>query len=232
MIRVVTWNMQGGGGADTVKNSILESFFNNGYNVICLQEVTNPLGSFRTRTLGHHDVVIASPPPPVRGRVHPRDNYVCYYRRWGFNPRCSLAIYTRGTSLDYGVITLPPALGGGGQRPMLWVRVAPNYYVASIHLSQAAHGTMWNRFDHFRSALAPLMPGVTRVIAGDYNLSPEDLTDGHPGEIAHFTFTPVGVKTHQRGGRLDYVYSNALVTNLFPSPEFHSDHCYLTFIVH
>ncbi len=232
MMEIATWNMQGGGGADTAKNSIVEQFFTAGYDAICLQEVTNPLSSFSIQTLGHDGVVIASPPPPARGKVHLRNNYVCYYRQWGTNPRCSLAIYTRVPSLAYGVIPLPAPLGGIGQRPMLWVRVAPHYYVASIHLSHAAPGTMWNRFDHFRNELLTVTGPGTHVIAGDYNLSPEELTAGHPGGVAPFTFTPPGVPTHQGGGRLDYVYSDTLVTDLNHSTGFHSDHRYLTFRVH
>lgn len=232
MINVATWNMQGGGGKDTVKNAIVQQFFNDGFDVICLQEVTNPLGSFTLREMGHHGIEIAYPLPPA-GRPHALNSYVCFYKAWGINPRCSLAIYTRGPASTYGVISLPAHLGGAGQRPMLWVRVAPHYYVASIHLSQDAHGTMWDRFEHFKNELAALLPPGTHVIAGDYNLPPEYIVTHHVAELPHFTFTPAHVFTQQNGLRLDYVYSDApMVTNLQYSSAFHSDHRYLTFTVH
>lgn len=232
MINVVTWNMQGGGGTDTAKNAIVQQLFNGGFDAICLQEMTNPLGSFSLwEAAGHDGVEIAYPPPT--GRPHVLNNYFCYYLRWGTNnPRCSLAIYTKGLALAYGVIPLPPILGGAGQRPMLWVRVAPHYYVASIHLSHAAPGMMWDRFEHFRNRLAALLPPGTHVIAGDYNLSPDYIEAHHAAELPHFTFTPVLVPTQQNGLRLDYVYSDAVVTNLQYSTAFPSDHRILIFTVH
>ena len=114
MINVVTWNMQGGGGENTAKNAIFGEFFNDGYDVICLQEMTNPLNSFSHQVTGHNNVVIASPPPTTR-RDHAPSNYVCYYKQWGVNSRCSLAIYTRGHALNHGVIDLPSDLGGTNQ---------------------------------------------------------------------------------------------------------------------
>lgn len=231
MIKVVTWNMQGGGGADTAKNAIIQQFFNGGFDAICLQEMTNPLGSFEIRTMLPNDVLVAHMRPSTTSR-DPARNYFCYYKRWGATPRCSLAIYTRGPAVACGVISLPAHLASTDQRPMLWVRMATHYYVASIHLSQAATGMMWDRFDYFRTQLAGVLPPGPRtlVIAGDYNRSPEVLSAGHPG--VHFTSTPVNVSTHQSGGRLDYVYSDALVTELRYSLEFPSDHRYLTFTVH
>lgn len=233
MINVVTWNMQGGGGTNTAKNAIVQQFFNDGFDVICLQEATNPLESFSLRDADHDNVEIAYPPPPT-GRPHALNNYFCYYLRWGTNPRCSLAIYTRGLSLAYSVISLPAHLASTDQRPMLWVRVAPHYYVASIHLSQAAPGTMWHRFEHFRTQLATWMvAGSSCIIAGDYNLPPDYIEAHHAAELPHFTFTPAHVPTQQNGLRLDYVYSDApMVTNLQYSTAFHSDHRYLTFRVH
>lgn len=231
MINVATWNMQGGGGTDTAKNAIVQQFFNDGFDAICLQEVTNPLESFSLRDTRHDGVEIAYPPPPT-GRPHALNNYVCYYKAWGTNPRCSLAIYTRAYTHDCGAISLPADLGGIHQRPMLWVRVAPHYYVASIHLSQDAPGTMWHRFEYFRGRLAALLPPGMHVIAGDYNLPPNYIEAHHAAELPHFTFTPAHVPTQQNGLRLDYVYSDAMVTNLQYSPAFHSDHRFLTFRVH
>lgn len=224
--------MQGGGGTNTVKNAMVQQFLNRRFDAICLQEMTNPLESFSLRDAGPDGILIAYPPPPT-GRVRPSNSYFCYYLRWGTNPRCSLAIYTRGLALAYGVISLPPVLGGAGQRPMLWVRVAPHYYVASIHLSSAAHGTMWSRFEYFRTQLAVLMmAGSSCIIAGDYNLPPDYIEAHHAAVLPHFTFTPAHIPTQQNGLRLDYVYSNAMVTNLQYSQAFLSDHRYLIFTVH
>lgn len=229
MINVATWNMQGGGGADTAKNAIVQQLFNGRFDAICIQEVTNPLGSFSLREMRPNGVEIAYPPPPAR-TSHALNNYFCYYKRWGVNPRCSLAIYTKAYTHDCGAISLPADLGGSGQRPMLWVKVAPHYYVACIHLSQDAHGTMWSRFLHFRGELS--LPG-THVIAGDFNLPPDYIETHHAAELPHFAFTSANVTTQQNGLRLDYVYSDApMVTNLRYSQAFHSDHRYLTFTVH
>lgn len=233
MINVVTWNMQGGGGTDTVKNAIVQQFFNRRFDAICLQEMTNPLESFSLREMEPNGVVIAYPPPPTR-TPHALNNYFCYYKRWGVNPRCSLAIYTRAYTHDCGAISLPADLGGAGQRPMLWVRVAPHYYVASIHLSQDAPGTMWHRFEYFKNELAFLMvAGSSCIIAGDYNPPPDYIEAHHAAELPHFTFTPAHVPTQQNGLRLDYVYSDTpMVTNLQYSLAFPSDHRILNFRVH
>ena len=55
---IVSWNMQGAdldGGI--TKTAVLYYFFERGFDVICLQEMTAPLPSFNVRTVLQHGIV-------------------------------------------------------------------------------------------------------------------------------------------------------------------------------
>lgn len=230
-ISLVTCNMQGGGGADTSKNSLLDNWMQAGVNVICLQEATNPLGRFEfSRNDG--EIGLYKSPPPLRSGLREQNQYTCYYYQFGSgNSRCSLATYVLNgstTSGDFGIIITPPdPTTGNERRPLIWVKIPistpipSSLYIGNVHLTSGDPATAKSQFDNFKIGMSSKVP---YVIAGDFNMPLPYIQANFPD---HINFRHPPVATHQSGNILDYVYSIETVPIGY-STGYPSDHRYLS----
>lgn len=218
-MRIATWNMQGGSLSDNdVKRTVLMDMFNRGIDVVCLQEMTEPLPSFRLRFVGPDGVRVHTMDPPVSDRLGIKILYTCYYFEWshGGNKRCSLAIYAMPHVAAYGAVSdISPS-----NRPMLWVKIG-NTFIGNVHLPSGYSPTAETSFVNFQSVMNGIPAGYRYVIAGDFNM-PFNYIEEH--FLDEYNFHNPQVATHQGGNTLDYVYFQGDVGDMSYIHGYHSDH--------
>ena len=218
-MRIATWNMQGGSLLDDdVKRTLLMDMFKRGIDVVCLQEMTEPLPRFRVQGVGTDGVRVHTMDPPVSNRRKREPLYTCYYFEWshGGNKRCSLAIYAMSSVAAFGAesdISL-------SNRPMLWVRIG-NTFIGNVHLPSGYPPTAEASFAHFKSVMNGIPAGHRYVIAGDFNMPFNYIEKRFLDEN---NFHNPQVATHQGGNTLDYVYFQGDVGDIRYTPGYYSDH--------
>lgn len=219
-MKIATWNMQGGSLPNNdVKQTVLLGMFNRDIEVVCLQEMTEPLPIFRFRYTSADGVEVYTMNSPNSGRVSNAVLYNCYYFQWSHsgNKRCSLAIYAMPHVSAYGAILD----ASPGNRPMLWVKIGDTF-IGNVHLPSGHSPSAEASFRHFQSKMAGMAPpGHRYAIAGDFNM-PLDYIKGHFPDESNFHNPQVA--THQSGNTLDYIYSREYVDGMSYTLGYYSDH--------
>jgi hypothetical protein len=230
MIKIASWNMQGGGyDTDTNKTDVMNRFFNGGFDVICIQEGTEALPRFSEPVTGAMAGTVFRQPPsesvriPRAGNAHESSRpYVCYVHKWGNrNTRCSLVVYVKhglcSTGVDYDVIQAPDP----DMRPMFWVKIpAMNFIIGDVHLPSGACPLAFKHFIHFRNTLRTKAAGRPYAIIGDFNMDIawiRDKCESTGEDETHFHSN--NLPTQQGGNTLDYVYYEGTDVHFQPYPD-------------
>jgi endonuclease/exonuclease/phosphatase family metal-dependent hydrolase len=233
-MKVVTWNMQGGGHATgTNKIEVLYGFFEKGYDVICLQEASESLSSFSvpvtapvTAPDGVKVYTQALPHSPrLQAAPHGANKYTCYYYEWGAgNSRCSLATYVKTVICSNHGVIFPSSLAR--QRPMLWVQILMSgvyFIIGNVHLPSGNSSCALKVFSYLNCKIA--LKGIPYMIIGDFNIPVTELV----GRSDANYFQTVPVPTQKSGETLDYCYYNGSVGEVKYSLDFPSDHRFLIY---
>lgn len=223
-MKILTWNMQGYGGLGE-KPTLLAGLLNKGeYDVVCLQEATQPLLSFQC--LGtNNGVEIYQLPAPRHGQraVNQINNYTALYYAWGnVNMRCSLVTYVKNFA-DFKHCGIVHDMNNHNARPMLWT-FHNGLYIGNIHLISGNEPIAIQQFNNFRAVMPA---GVPYCIIGDYNIN----SFNNRGIISlNNHFYDVGIydqSTHTGNACLDYMYSPHMMPSAFlrlDQPGRYSDH--------
>lgn len=210
--------MRGGGFAGGIdKSGLLGQLFGKAYEVICIQEATEPLPSFDVRTLTPSGIWVCRQPAHTGITIRPASNYyTCYFYRWGTNPRCSLAIYTHVPVTGFGAIhSVTPGL-----RPMIYIRIGTNY-IGNVHLPSRTDAFAASIFNEFRTGMNIMSYPGGYVIAGDFNMCRPYIDDHFPDWKDFHSITEL---THQGGNIIDYIYYAGAMGTVISPPGFTSDH--------
>lgn len=204
MLSVLGWNLQGSKD-DPQKTPRIERYMEIGVDILCLQEVTTPLGSFSEGFYSNGVYICWRPSPTRTLRSSDKSRYICYYYCAGTqNHRCSLAIYTKLPVIDFGVY---PLGGGANSRPLLWIKfqIGVNSIVlGNVHLASGAAAFAIKQFQEAKGFLST--QGATAyLMIGDFNLQEGIIRKKLEGDKAHFY--SIAGPTHKSGSKLDYCYS-------------------------
>lgn len=221
-MNILTWNMQGYT-ATGDKPNILDKLLNNGfYDVVCVQEATQPLGSFKyVNKINNIEVYKMKVPYHIPRTSNNITNYSALYYPWGNgNLRCSLVTYVKNFTIadPCGFHNSPFK----DARPMLWVS-HEGWFIGNIHLISGNSAAAFKQFENFRDAMRSLPGNPPFCIIGDYNI--DALTEQNIREEKKFYY--VQEATQISGGCLDYMYAEQwtpMKLNKIDEPGKYSDH--------
>lgn len=243
-MRILTWNMQGGHSSAAGKETVLLQILNSGeYDVVCVQEATAPLASFKDSIFpGLFPIQKRMPPPryPPRGVNHIYE-YTAVYYPWGANLRCSQVIYIKTAVMSATAFPMTiSATGFPGTRGMLCVPTVAGRWVCSVHLISGAPAGARGQFTSFiTQANANVLFATGYVVVGDFNINAFDPVHYPPlpAAVPGGTFHHSAMVTQVSGGCLDYMYARVPVIPLpvavarVDMPGTYSDHSRVSFDV-
>ena len=221
-MKILTWNMQGQGGIGD-KATILHNILNTGeYDVLCIQEATEPLGSYCVRE-AHDGIVWCTMRQPIYPRTNQDYLYTVLYYEWGTgNSRCSLATYVKTALIISAGIYISPITRN--IRGMLYVTLTNNYLIGNIHLISGNENLAYQQFLQLWNYAAYVAPILNKCLIGDFNIN----AMANRNTInQNMRFYDVGIKTQQSGGCLDYMYSPQTIPQQWmrlDEPGRYSDH--------
>lgn len=236
-MKILTWNMQGGHGKDVEKTILLHTTLVSGkYDVICLQEATEPLGSFELmkdyELMNNKDGIPLYRMPQKRDQRSSNNEiykYTAVYYKWGYtNKRCSLITYVKDdNSMDSCGAYFYKDTKDGTTRPMLWV-IHNNIFIGNIHLKSGKPNEAFEQFLYFKNKI---VNEPNYCIIGDYNI------DALENDLEDVKFHHVKEATHIHGACLDYMYASGVEPEEFKRiappelPELYSDHYPVEYII-
>lgn len=228
-MNILTWNMQGYTATGDQPN-ILYQLLNDGfYDVVCVQEATQPLNSFKF--VGSKDDVskfeMRKPYNSPRTSNHIYD-YTALYYPWGnTNFRCSLVTYVKNfTSADFFGLFIDNEFKDA--RQMLYV-THNGVFIGNIHLISGNPNAAFKQFKNFRDAMRSLPGNPPFCIIGDYNI--DALTEQNIREEKKIYY--VQEATQISGGCLDYLYAEQwtpMKLYKIDEPGRYSDHSPVSYI--
>lgn len=191
------------------KPAILGTMLADGrYDIICLQEATEPLGCYNHRVM-HGDVMWCNMPLPL----HPREsqhshNYTAlYHRRGNVNSRCSMVTYIKTNLLqNAGVYTY---IQNNAVRGILYVQMNIGFNVGNIHLSSGNENAAYGQLNQYIQFMQTL--GAPFCIIGDYNINSLNNRDRISLNNRFYDVGIYGQSTHTGNACLDYMYSPHMV---------------------
>lgn len=228
-MNILTWNMQGYMGS-VEKPDILVNFLNDGfYDVVCVQEATQPLGSFKCVGKKNDIEVYKMPDPYNKPRSSNKiTDYTAFYYQWGnANFRCSLTTYVKDfTSKDFFGVFIDNEFEDA--RQMLYV-THYGVYIGNIHLISGNPNAAFKQFNNFKTMMSQLPNNPPFCIIGDYNI--DALTDQKIRKENKFYY--IQEPTQQSDGCLDYMYAELFSPKKIEridEPGKYSDHSPVSYI--
>jgi hypothetical protein len=204
MVKVLTWNMQGG---NDEKWGTAKTFLKD-YDVICLQEGGTPpsymVNAMTKSTLTNYSYLKDLSEKIGRNKV----GYNLAHYTWestkdgkeASNTRCSLAVLSK-LNFDY-IRVLAPTTHKKTRRPVIGVRLETDeIWAYCIH---APSGRSFSAAGYTREMVAQMVGDDEWFCAGDYNCEPL-IMERHLEDYAGLSVESTGKATQQGGGQLDYV---------------------------
>lgn len=218
-MNILTWNSQG-----YKPDQIINILGSGVYDIICIQEATQVLGSFNEIVFGTNYPIVYQ----QRVSTHPRSTnhlqeYYAIHYEWGSqNTRCSLVTYVKKYLCFQSSVYIPPMtrnIRGGLITTINTGHGLVN--VCNIHLYSGNPDFAWQQFQEI---LVYMQGANPFIIIGDFNI--DSRTIGSRTIAVHY-FYSVGSSTQMSGGCLDYAYSEyfrpSQMGKLY-EPGIYSDH--------
>lgn len=222
----------------TLRN-ILKS---NEYDVVCIQEAGDVLGSFSDEVYFEDDILVYGYPEPalLNLRKNPLSNYYAAVHYWGRqNYRCSMVVYVK-KYLTYSFFAL--YFEKCGLRPAVCVKYN-DVIVANVHF--VSGNPMFAKNQLIELIWKLNGKKFPYYIVGDFNinaLSPNDKNDlsrelnGHLSGFTGRIISPIA-KTQASGGCLDHMFAvpsplnGRFYTDIISPPGYWSDHAIIKYFI-
>lgn len=225
-MNILTWNMQGSKG-EADKQNVLINFLNKRfYDVICLQEASEVLGSYTKEVDSNAEL-------KVYQSTNRHSLYTAIYYHWGkSNPRCSMITYVKN-DLYKNAFLVKNNQKFKNTRGMVCVETQDSTYICNVHLiSGEKVESTYSQFEDFKKQINEKKP---HIIIGDYNIN---ALMNREIIAPKFNFYDVGSPTHYNltvpDSCLDYMYSSnqlRCTINKIGEPGYYSDHSPVQYVI-